>query len=94
MAFGMVANILIARFTKLKYIFLTGHHTLYMACMFAAILYAGGITGTTAVIVGSIILGLAMSLMPAMAQPFMRKLQVQMKLDLDILVHSDMFYQL
>ncbi|MBU3090159.1 PTS ascorbate transporter subunit IIC [Clostridium gasigenes] len=74
MAFGMVANILIARFTKLKYIFLTGHHTLYMACMFAAILYAGGITGTTAVIVGSILLGLTMSLMPAMAQPFMRKI--------------------
>lgn len=74
MAFGMVANILIARFTKLKYIFLTGHHTLYMVCMFAAILYAGGITGTTAVIVGSILLGLTMSLMPAMAQPFMRKI--------------------
>lgn len=74
MAFGMIANILIARFTKLKYIFLTGHHTLYMACMFAAILYAGGISGVTAVAVGSVLLGLTMSLMPAMAQPFMKKI--------------------
>ena len=34
---GMVFNILIARFTRFKYIFLTGHHTLYMACMIAVI---------------------------------------------------------
>ncbi|MEG0296882.1 MAG: PTS ascorbate transporter subunit IIC [Clostridium sp.] len=74
MAFGMIANILIARFTRLKYIFLTGHHTLYMACMFAAILHAGGITGTVAVVVGSILLGLTMALMPAIAQPFMKKI--------------------
>ena len=74
MAFGMLANILIARFTKIKYIFLTGHHTLYMACMYAAILYAGGITGTTSVIIGSILLGFTMAVMPALAQPFVRKI--------------------
>ena len=43
MAFGMVANILIARFTPLKFIFLTGHHTLYMACMIGIILTVGGL---------------------------------------------------
>lgn len=74
MAFGMLANILIARFTKLKYIFLTGHHTLYMACMIAAILISGGMKGAALVIVGSIILGFIMALFPAIAQPTMRKI--------------------
>ncbi|SKA93919.1 PTS system IIC component, L-Asc family [Caloramator quimbayensis] len=74
MVFGMLANILIARFTKLKYIFLTGHHTLYMACMIAAILVAGGMKGTSLVIVGSILLGFVMAFFPAIAQPTMRKI--------------------
>lgn len=74
MAFGMLANILIARFTRLKYIFLTGHHTLYMACMIAAILISGGMKGAALVIVGSIILGFIMAFFPAIAQPTMRKI--------------------
>lgn len=77
MAFGMLANIVIARFTKLKYIFLTGHHTLYMACMIAAILVAGGMKGVPLVVVGSIILGFVMAIFPAMAQPTMRKITGQ-----------------
>lgn len=74
MAFGMVANILIARFTSLKYIFLTGHHTLYMACMIAAILVAGGVTGIPMVFLGSVLLGFTMVFFPAIAQPTMRKI--------------------
>lgn len=74
MAFGMIANILIARFTKLKYIFLTGHHTLYMACMIAAILVAGGVEGVALVVIGSILLGFTMAFFPAIAQPTMRKI--------------------
>lgn len=74
MVFGMLANILIARFTKLKYIFLTGHHTLYMACLIAAILVAGRVEGVPLVIVGSILLGFTMAFFPAIAQPTMRKI--------------------
>jgi ascorbate PTS system EIIC component len=73
MALGMLVNILIARFTKMKYIFLTGHHTLYMACMLAVILVSGGIKGTATIVVGAILLGFIMASMPAIIQPFMRK---------------------
>lgn len=74
MAFGMVANILIARFTPLKYIFLTGHHTLYMACMIGIILTVGGLEGGLLVAVGAVTLGFIMALFPALAQPSMRKI--------------------
>ncbi|ARA96699.1 PTS ascorbate transporter subunit IIC [Geobacillus thermodenitrificans] len=74
MFFGMLANILVARFTNLKYIFLTGHHTLYMACMIAVILVVAGLKGFQLVLVGSLALGLIMAIFPAIAQPFMRKI--------------------
>lgn len=74
MFFGMIANILVARFTNLKYIFLTGHHTLYMACMIAVILLVAGMEGFQLVLIGSLALGLIMAVFPALAQPFMRKI--------------------
>lgn len=74
MAFGMVANVLIARFTPLKFIFLTGHHTLYMACMIGIILTVGGLSGTSLVAVGTITLGFIMALFPAIAHPTMKKI--------------------
>ena len=74
MALGMFWNIFIARFTKLKYIFLTGHHTLYMACMIGIILKVGGFEGPLLVIIGSLTLGLVMAIFPALAQPYIRKI--------------------
>ncbi len=74
MVFGMLVNILIARFTNLKYIFLTGHHTFYMAAFLAILLTVGQIKGTWTIIFGSIILGLIMAVFPALSQPTMRKI--------------------
>ncbi len=74
MFFGMVMNLLIARFTPLKYIFLTGHHTLYMAMLIAVILSTGGLSGWVLIAVGSAVLGLVMAAMPAWAQFGMRKI--------------------
>ena len=77
MVFGMVANILLARFTPLKYIWLTGHHTLYMACMIGAILVSAKVQGVALVVIGSIVLGLTMVIFPAIAQPTMRRITGQ-----------------
>lgn len=61
MAFGMVANIVVARFTRLKYIFLTGHHTFYMACMIGIILTVAGFEGVQLVFTGALTTGLVMA---------------------------------
>ncbi|MBW7983600.1 PTS ascorbate transporter subunit IIC [Enterobacillus tribolii] len=74
MAFGMVANIVVARFTRLKYIFLTGHHTFYMACMIGIILTVAGFEGVQLVFTGALTLGLVMAFFPALAQRYMRKI--------------------
>ncbi len=74
MLFGMVANIILARITPFKYIFLTGHHTMFMACLIAVILSTGGFSGATMIITGSIILGSLMVLLPALLQPYTRKI--------------------
>lgn len=74
MFFGMVVNIIVARFTPLKYIFLTGHHTLYMACLVGVILSVGGLSGAVLVAAGSVILGIIMAAFPAIASPFMKRI--------------------
>lgn len=71
---GIIANILIARFTKFKYIFLTGHHTLYMACMVAVILSVAGFNSIGLILFGGLALGIIMTLSPAIVQKYMVQL--------------------
>ncbi len=74
MCIGMIANIFIARFSRMKYIFLTGHHTLYMAAMIAVILTVGNLSGPALWLAGGAVLGLVMVVSPAICQPTMRKI--------------------
>ncbi|MFD1901978.1 PTS ascorbate transporter subunit IIC [Enterococcus termitis] len=71
---GMAFNILIARITKFKYIYLTGHATLYMACMIAVIMSVTNMSAVPLVLVGGLALGLANTIFPAIAQPFTKQI--------------------
>lgn len=72
MAFGFLVNLILARFTPLKYIFLTGHHVLFMAGLLAAILTVIGFSGVELITAGALLLGLSMVITPALVQPFYR----------------------
>ena len=73
-ALGMCFNILLARFSKLKYIFLTGHHALYMSCLVAALTQIAGLGGVQQIVTGALLLGLVMAIFPALMQPTMREI--------------------
>lgn len=68
MFLGMVANIMMARFGPFHYIFLTGHHTLYMACLLTVVLNKSSMTEWQIIVSGALMLGLFMALLPALAQ--------------------------
>ncbi len=72
MLFGYILHILLARFTKFKYIYLTGHMIWIHAGAFAILFYSFGLPLWAVVLLGSIVDGLYMTLMPALAQPVMR----------------------
>lgn len=69
-----VFNIIIARFTRWKYIFLTGQAILWMATMTTVFGYVSGLRGITLILVGGFIGGVFAVAMPAIAQPFVRKI--------------------
>lgn len=73
---GFVVMLLLARFTPLKYIFLTGHHMVFMALMLSVVLTVGFGENLSwlVVIIGAVLLGVIMVVMPAFAQPWMKKI--------------------
>lgn len=73
MLIGFIANLLVAKLTPLKYIFLTGQHNLYLAALLTIMFKALGMNNTLIIIVGGLLLGFFAALFPAIAQPYMRK---------------------
>ncbi len=68
MVLGFAFNILFARITPFKYIWLTGHHSLYMASLLAASLSVIGLSGVVLWLVGGVVLGFLQVILPAWTQ--------------------------
>jgi len=73
---GFLVMLALARFTPLKYVFLTGHHMVFMAMMLAVVLSVGFGTELTwlVVVIGGALLGVIMVVMPAFAHPWTKKI--------------------
>lgn len=71
---GFAVSLVLARFTPLRYIFLTGHHVLFMATMLAIILTTAGYPVWLVVGLGAILLGILMVSLPAISQPWTRRI--------------------
>ncbi|TQA98010.1 PTS ascorbate transporter subunit IIC, partial [Enterococcus faecalis] len=71
---GFVMNLVIARITPFKNIFLTTGHSLFFACVLSLILKAHKIADVPAIIIGGILLGFFSAALPQLCQPFMRKI--------------------
>jgi PTS system ascorbate-specific IIC component len=70
---AMPLHLLIARFTPIKYVFLSGHHMLFMAALLSAVLVPFSMSIWITCLFGGMILAVMMSLGPAIAQPYVRR---------------------
>lgn len=74
MVIGFAMNLLVAKFTPFKNIFLTGQHSLYFACVLTLVLKACNVSNTVTIIVGGALLGFSAAALPGLCQRYMRKI--------------------
>lgn len=74
MVLGFIMNLVFAKFTKFKAVFLTGQHFLYFACVLALVFISLGAPFMVTVILGGVILGFCGAALPTLCQPFVNKL--------------------
>lgn len=74
MGVGFLVNIILARFTPLKYIFLTGHMMWISSVAIAFCLYDGGFSTGAIIGIGCVLQGVVLTLLPAISQPIVRKI--------------------
>jgi len=74
LAIGFLVNVLLARFTPLKYIFLTGHMMWMSSVLVAYVLYVADMNNVMIIALGAVIQGALLTILPAISQPVMRKI--------------------
>lgn len=75
MIVGFIVNVILARFTRFKYIFLTGQAMLYVSTMSAVVLISAGLgNGWLTILLGGIFEGTLLTITPALTQRYMRKI--------------------
>src|SRR5699024_6887518 len=62
------------RFAPLRSVFLTGHHLLFMATLITVVMASAGMPTLVVVILGAVLLGILMVALPALAQPWTRRI--------------------
>ncbi|MEV5433414.1 PTS ascorbate transporter subunit IIC [Streptomyces sp. NPDC052701] len=70
---GFLISLLLARFTPLRYVFLTGHHMLFMATMLTIVMATAGQSSLAVVLGGGALLGVLLVALPAFAHPWTKK---------------------
>ena len=75
MVVGFFVNLILARITPFKYVYLTAHQTYYMVFVYLAIAVEVFINPNTTwlIVIGGLLLGAYCTFAPAAAQPFLRK---------------------
>nr|WP_213951358.1 PTS ascorbate transporter subunit IIC [Tepidanaerobacter syntrophicus] len=73
MVFAFLINLILARITPYKYVFLTGHMIWSFAGTMAILFDQMGFAGWKLVLLGSIVEGVCMVIFPAISQPTVRK---------------------
>lgn len=71
---GFIFNLIVAKFTRFKAIFLTGQHFLYFACVLALVFIAHDCPFWVTTIGGGLLLGFFGAAMPTLCQSYMNKI--------------------
>lgn len=69
-----IVNLILARVTKFKYVFLTGQVLLWISTITVVFGHYAGLNKVMVILVGGLIGGLVCTIMPALAQPYIREL--------------------
>lgn len=73
MLIAFVINLLVARFTKIKHVFLTGHMLFWFPFIFVAVGVENALSNTQIILFASLMTALYIIIAPALLRPFIRK---------------------